>query len=248
MVKLVDLTQPFSIHSTPWPGYPSPVVRYIKRQPTEGIFAQYIETPLHISTHMDAPIHWLGPGAPDMASIPLERLYGPAVIVDVSDVVGEWDILTPEHITSKMEVKEGDILIYHTGYHHLIEKDELAYMCKHPGPTKEFAHWALKMKLRGIGVDCGSADHPMNTGAIPKLKPELVKQYEAKIGKSLEEVFPRNEVHPMHALCFPHGLIHAENVGGDIDKVLNRRVTVGAFPWKFVGGEASICRIVAFVD
>jgi len=23
---------------------------------------------------------------------------------------------------------------------------------------------------------------------------------------------------------------------------------VGAFPWKFVGGEASICRIVAFLD
>ena len=84
-----------------------------------------------------------------MASIPLERLYGPAVIVDISDAVGEWDIIKPEHITSKMEVREGDILIYHTGFHHLVDKDEVAYMCKHPGPSKEFANWALSMKLRG---------------------------------------------------------------------------------------------------
>jgi kynurenine formamidase len=30
--------------------------------------------------------------------------------------------------------------------------------------------------------------------------------------------------------------------------VLNRRCQIGAFPWKFVGGEASICRIVAFIE
>ncbi|PKM92684.1 MAG: cyclase, partial [Elusimicrobia bacterium HGW-Elusimicrobia-4] len=26
----------------------------------------------------------------------------------------------------------------------------------------------------------------------------------------------------------------------------NKRTTVGCFPWRFVGGESSICRIVAF--
>ncbi len=41
--------------------------------------------------------------------------------------------------------------------------DEIRYMVKHPGPGQEFADWAKKKKLRWIAVDCGSADHPMNT-------------------------------------------------------------------------------------
>ena len=28
---------------------------------------------------------------------------------------------------------------------------------------------------------------------------------------------------------------------------LDQRVTVGCFPWKFMGGEAAFCRFVAFV-
>jgi kynurenine formamidase len=30
--------------------------------------------------------------------------------------------------------------------------------------------------------------------------------------------------------------------------VLNRRCVTGAFPWNFVGGDASICRIIAFLE
>jgi hypothetical protein len=33
-----------------------------------------------------------------------------------------------------------------------------------------------------------------------------------------------------------------------IDLVLNRRLQVGFFPWRFVDGEASIGRAVAFLD
>ena len=54
--------------------------------------------------------------------------------------------------------------------------------------------------------------------------------------------------HPMHYLAFPEGCVHAENVGGDIEKVLNTRCIIGAFPWKFEGGEACPCRIPAFLD
>ena len=32
-----------------------------------------------------------------------------------------------------------------------------------PARTEEFAQWCYDKKLRWIGVDCGSADHPMNT-------------------------------------------------------------------------------------
>ena len=47
---------------------------------------------------------------------------------------------------------------------------------------------------------------------------------------------------------FPYGIIHAECLGGEIDLLLNRRVTIGFFPWRFVDGESSIGRCVALVD
>ena len=52
----------------------------------------------------------------------------------------------------------------------------------------------------------------------------------------------------MHIDLFPHGIIHAECIGGDIDLLLNQRVQIGFFPWRFVDGEASIGRCVAFLE
>jgi hypothetical protein len=47
---------------------------------------------------------------------------------------------------------------------------------------------------------------------------------------------------------FPYGIVHAECIGGDIDLLVNRRVTVGFFPWRFVDGESCIGRCVAMVE
>ena len=33
-----------------------------------------------------------------------------------------------------------------------------------------------------------------------------------------------------------------------MDLLLNQRVTIGCFPWRFVDGEASIARVCAFVE
>jgi kynurenine formamidase len=50
----------------------------------------------------------------------------------------------------------------------------------------------------------------------------------------------------MHGVPFARGIVHAENVGGDLAELGTTRCIIGAFPWKFIGGEASICRIIAF--
>ena len=52
----------------------------------------------------------------------------------------------------------------------------------------------------------------------------------------------------MHIALFPSNLIHAECVAGDIDQLSGKRVTIGCFPWRFVGGESCISRIVAFAE
>ena len=41
---------------------------------------------------------------------------------------------------------------------------------------------------------------------------------------------------------------HDSVITDDIDLLVNRRVTIGFFPWRFVDGESSIGRCVAMVD
>ncbi len=225
--------------------------------PENRIYSKMIETNTHNGTHIDAPIHYNYAGK-DMASIPLEQLYGPAAIADVSDVVKEWGIYTPNDVETKVDVKEGDIVIVHTGWHGFYnplgrgcranspQPDETKYFFRHPGPDRRFAEWARKKKLRWVGVDAGSADHPMNT-SLRYIRPDLAIDFETRMGKKLDTFFPPEDFFVMHQIL-GEGIIHAENVGGDIDSVLNQRVNLGAFAWKFVGGDASICRIVAFLE
>ncbi len=168
---------------------------------------------------------------------------------------GDYDVYTSKMIEDRVEVKEGDILVIHTGYHHFgwdqPTADEIRYMVKHPGPDREFAEWAKAKKLRWIAVDCGSADHPMNT-IIRTWMPRQAKQaeyvFQKKFGKSLEEFFDDSKYQLMHIEMFPEGIIHAECFGGELDLLLNRRVQVGFFPWRFVDGESCIGRAVAFLD
>jgi kynurenine formamidase len=78
---------------------------------------------------------------------------------------------------------------------------------------------------------------------------DLIPDVERKIGMSMDKAFPwPQDYQATHTLLFPRGVFHVENVGGHIDQLLNQRVWVGAFPFRFKGGEAAFCRFVAFVE
>src|ERR1700751_1793227 len=111
-MRLVDLTHPWNLHTPGWVGCPGARIYYTQTLQTNRIVSQRIETSLHTGTHLDGPIH-AADGAADMASLPLGKRAHEGVIGDVSDVVGDWDVIKPEHITAKVEVKPGDILIIH---------------------------------------------------------------------------------------------------------------------------------------
>jgi kynurenine formamidase len=53
---------------------------------------------------------------------------------------------------------------------------------------------------------------------------------------------------PFHNYGFQEGLLHAENIGGDIELMLNKRCIIGAFVWRYEGLESCPCRILAFTD
>jgi kynurenine formamidase len=253
-MKLIDLTIPLGIGTPPWPTYEALQVKYFKRLAPNGANGQVLTHSNHLGTHLDGEIHFYTAGK-DIASLDMDYLVHDAVIIDLSDQTANYDIYTSQMIEDKVEVKQGDILIIHTGYHHfgwdMPTANEIRYMVQHPGPDREFSEWAKAKQLRWIGVDCGSADHPMNT-IIRDWMPRQAKQaehyFQKKYGKGLAEVFDDSKYQLMHIEMFPYGIIHAECIGGEIDLLVNQRVQVGFFPWRFVDGESCIGRCVAFVD
>jgi kynurenine formamidase len=249
-MKLIDLTHRFSVHTPGWVGYPSPKLSYFQRFATHGIVSQWLELPLHSGTHFDGEMHIVSGGS-DMASVPLTRLCREGVIVDISNEVDDWSVIKPHHITDRMEVKKGDILIYHTGYHRYFNgcshENEERYFLRHPGGGREFAEWIVEMEFAWTGFDCGSGDHPMNT-SIRHKRPDAARAYEKDFDIDIEQQWPEDDLFVMHHVPFNKGITHVENMGGDIDQALDRRCLIGAFPIPIEGGEASPCRVVAFLD
>jgi len=253
-MKIIDLTIPLGVATPPWPTYEPLQIKYFKRLAPNGANGQVVTHSNHLGTHLDGEIHFFTAGK-DIAQLDMDYLVHEAAVVDLSDAVGDYDVYTSKMVEERVEVKEGDILVIHTGYHHfgwdMPTADEIRYMVKHPGPDREFAEWAKAKRLRWIAVDCGSADHPMNTIIrqwMPRQAAEAQRFFKAKFGKSLEEFFDDTKYQLMHIEMFPYGIIHAECFGGELDLLLNRRVQVGIFPWRFVDGESSISRAVAFVE
>jgi kynurenine formamidase len=253
-MKIIDLSIPLGVGTPPWPTYIPLQVQYFKRLAPNGANGQVVTHSNHVGTHLDGEIHFYTPGK-DMAELDFDYLVHDGAIVDLSDIAGDYDVYTSEMIEERVEVKEGDILIINTGFHRYgwdqPTADEVRYMVKHPGPDREFAEWAKKKKIRWIGVDCGSADHPMNTKIrdwMPKEAKAADQHFQKKYGKKLEEYYSEDKYQLMHIEMFNHGIIHAECLGGDIDLLLNQRAQIGFFPWKFVDGEASIGRCVAMVE
>ena len=257
-VKMYDLSIPTSILTPPWPTYEPLQVKFFKRLAPNGANGMLITTSNHVGTHLDGPLHFDTAGR-DIASLELEKLVGPGVVVDLSDQAEDWGIYTPEDITSRVEVKKGDILVINTGYHKYgfdqPEADERRYMLRHPGPSIDFMEWAQEMEIKWIGVDCGSADHPMNTKIRdwePAEAEACDRLFQEKYGKTLNEIYewPTN-YQAMHIQMFPEKygeIIHVECMGGQIAELSNKRVIIGCFPWKFKDGEAAFCRVVAFEE
>lgn len=256
-VKMYDLTQRLSIHTPPWPSYMPLQVQYFKRiagaHMGQGANGQIIKTSNHVGTHIDGEIHFCANGR-TIGEVPLEEWCGDGVVVDISDEVSDFSLYSPEMLMKKADIRKGDILIINTGYHKYgwdqPQADEVRYMVKHPGPDANFHKWAQEMKFKWIGVDCGSADHPMNT-ILRDWHPKLFAKAEAKLkethGKAWDEYYPQEEYYQvMHLKMFPMGIVHAENIGGEIDKLNNKRTWIGLFPWRAIELESCISRIVAF--
>ena len=166
-------------------------------------------------------------------------------------------------IEERVEVKTGDLLILHTGWHRFSQFGADARRgALHPhAPRARTPTWCRGCSRRRStsgAWTCVSTDHPMNLpigrflgkgmhGHCDRVRAGARGQVRRPRG-GRASCSPTRAYQLTHNALFPNNCMHIENLGGEIDapELQNRRLILGCFPWKFRGGEAAFARVVAF--
>ncbi len=255
--EIYDMSVPFSVQTPQWANYIPLSIQYTKRVGGQyfglGRNNAHCKASFHLSTHMDGEPHFHA-GGKTIGQTPLDFWVGPGAIADISGMVSDTSVYTPEMIEEVVDVQEGDILIIKTGYSRYgwnsPDSDEFRYMIRHPGPSPDFADWCRKKKIKWLGVDCVAMEHPMNTIQRifhPKTFEEANRKLKEKFGKDWDEMYPLDKYYQdMHLNLFPHGIVHAENLGNELLQLEGGRYFIGCFLQK--GMELASCwgRFVAW--
>lgn len=177
---IVDLTHTFSEETVYWVT--------AKEFHMDTVFAGHtdkgyyysafnFETAEHGGTHIDAPVHFSATGQ-TVDAIPLDRLVGPAIKIDVSSkamndpdyLITAEDLLNWE-MDQQMQIPKGSIVLLETGYSKFYpdrqkymgtaERGEAAVEKLHfPGLSPEAAQWLVDERdIKSIGLDTPSIDY-----------------------------------------------------------------------------------------
>ncbi len=231
--KLVDLTHAFDDKAIYWPtAKPFTWEKESWGRNAQGDWytAGRYSASEHGGTHLDAPIHF-GEGKQTIDQIPVDKLIGPAVVIDVSEAVAKNRdySLAPSDITAweakHGRIPAGSIVLVRTGW----DKhwgDKLAYLgtdkpgdtanLHFPGISKEAAVLLGERKVDAIGLDTPSLDHGPS------------KDFAAHRAFAAAEIY---------------GL---ENVA-NLERLPPTGATLIALPMKIKGGTGGPTRIIAIV-
>jgi len=187
----------------------------------------------HGGTHVDAPIHF-SEGKPSVDQIPLDRLMGPAVLVDISEkcaadadhqvTIADFDAWESRHGL----LPDGAIVLLRTGFG-AFWPDRVRYMgtdergpdavakLHFPGLDPEAAKWLVANRtIKSIGLDTPSIDFGQST------------HFES------------------HQVLFAAEIPAFENLA-NLDELPTTGFVIIALPMKIAGGSGGPLRIVAIV-
>jgi arylformamidase len=171
--RIVDLThvlQPFKEQ------YTLEVAQRGKRQGPEGDIMSVVYMWSHVGTHVEAPLHFLTDGG-DAASLSIEKLMGPAIVLDFRNT-GVNEPITLAEMQAAGDIQVGDRVLTMTGRHTQYRTPQ-----SHDRPyiTEEAMRWLVEdRKINCLGTDSsgfevrGVSHHPnhrlLNNAGIPVLE------------------------------------------------------------------------------
>jgi kynurenine formamidase len=232
----IDLSYEYSIDTLYWPTAKpfDLIVESAQRTPAGYYYAaNTFTTSEHGGTHLDAPVHF-AEGKWTTEAIPLERLVGPAVVIDVSEPsTANTDYLIPVEVLEAWErahgkIPDGAIVLFRTGWGQRWPDRE-----RYLGTTKTGAEGAADLHFPGIHPD--AARWLVSHGGI-----DAVGIDTASIDHGPSKTFDTHQV--LMAANIPA----FENVAR-LDQLPLTGSFVVALPMKIRGGSGGPLRIVAIV-
>jgi kynurenine formamidase len=235
--KWIDLSYDFSDKTLYWPtaeGFRLDTA-FAGQTPSGFYYSAYNYCAAeHGGTHLDAPVHFAkGKWAAD--EIPLERLTGQAVVIDVyekalkdpdyqisSDDIEAWEKI-------KGRLNDNIILLFRTGYGSFYpepkrylgtdERGQEAVPKLHfPGIHPDAAAWLVKnRKIKAVGADVASVD------------------------------FGQSKDFKTHQILYEQNIPGFENVA-NLDKLPEKGAYIIALPMKIKGGSGGPLRIIAWIS
>ena len=151
-MKLVDISHVLDENTPVFPGDYKTALSIYAVIEKDFYNAHLLQTCLHTGTHIDMPMH-LVEDERTVAQFPLDAFYGRGVLLDVR---GENPItMKPIY---KETVREHDVVLLFTGFDANYGKDE--YFTEHPAVSDELADFLLSRRIKILGMDMPSPDHP----------------------------------------------------------------------------------------
>jgi kynurenine formamidase len=234
--RIIDLTYAFDSETIFWPTEEG----FVLEKGTEGVgeqgyyyAAHRFRTAEHGGTHIDAPIHFHADGW-TVDEIPLDRLVGAAILVDVSDrcakdpdhrvLVSDFEAWEKQH----GRIPSASIVLIRTGFGRFWP-DRKAYLgtdergasavakLHFPGLHPDAARWLIaERQIRAVGLDTASIDHGPS------------KQFET------------------HRALFAANVPAFENLAG-LDELPPVGFSIVALPIKIRGGSGGPLRAIAIL-
>lgn len=235
--KWIDLTYSFDSQSLYWPNNPTgfKLDTQVNGVTPAGFYysSNAFSAPEHGGTHLDAPIHF-AQGHETVDQIPLTKLTGNAVVIDVSDnalknrdyLISVRDIENWENKNGK--IPDSSIVLFRTRYGQYYpdaskyfgtaEKGAEAIPKLHfPGIDPAAAEWlATQRKIKGVGVDTPSIDYGQSKD---------FKTHQVLLGKNIPAF---------------------ENIAY-LDQLPTKGAYIIALPMKIKNGTGGPLRIIAWV-
>jgi kynurenine formamidase len=181
--QLIDLSHTYDAQTIYWPTAEG----FRLRKDAEGVTpagyyyaANSLFTSEHGGTHIDAPIHF-AQGRQTVDAIPLERLIGPAIVIDVtqqSDRNADYQVTTEDF--ARFEREHGEIpaqtiVLLRTGFSRrwpdavrylgtAVRGEEGVKQLHFPGLHPDAARWIVaNRRIGAIGIDTASIDYGQST-------------------------------------------------------------------------------------
>jgi arylformamidase len=178
-MKIIDISMEIRPDMVVYPGNPAPRIEQYKQAEDEGMNESTLVLGSHTGTHVDARLH-LESGGRSAAELPLESLYGPCVVLDLTGV--GWEIRA-EHLRGQ-EIPTGGIVLLKTE-NSLKEYGRFREDYAHLG--SDGAAHLVELGVRTIGVDYLSVE-PFQGGS--QVHEILVRAMTVFEGLYLKDVVP----------------------------------------------------------